>query len=175
MIFIQSVAASRTGIRSWPEPAAIFVRWQIYHKNQSHKLFVCHHLLNLAAKALGHLQSYCCRAVLAPDVIVRKKYYRLEFASKACNHWLHLLKMQGTFCSRKEQIAKVSASVPWPGPPGKGVDVDKCLYCGRQTCSSGQELSSEEIFDILICFLCFWFAPCVCVYVGPPVMWEVSP
>lgn len=82
-MFIQSVAAPRrTGIHSWQEPAGVFVRWQVYHKTQSHKLLVCHHLLNLAAKALGHLQSYCCRAVLVPDVIVREKYYRLQFAIK---------------------------------------------------------------------------------------------
>jgi len=73
-------------------------------------------------KSLSCLQSYYYGGVLAPDIIVRKKYYRLEFAVElaACsNHWLHLMKMQGTFCSQNEQIAKLSASLPWPGPPGK--------------------------------------------------------
>lgn len=113
-------------------------------------------LTHHGCKSLGCFQSYCYGAVLAPDVIVRKKYYRLQFALElaACsNHWLHLVKMQGNFCSPKEQIAKLAASLPWPGPLGKEVGVDKCLYFGRQTCSSGQELSSEEMFFVtLICF-----------------------
>lgn len=53
------MAASRIGIRSWQELAAIHVRLkhraqrQVYHKNQYHKLGVYHHLLTMAAKALA--------------------------------------------------------------------------------------------------------------------------
>lgn len=51
-------ASRRIGIQSWQELGAIFVRLkhraqrQFYHKNQYHKLLVCHHLLTTAAKAL---------------------------------------------------------------------------------------------------------------------------
>lgn len=83
----------------------------------------------------------------------------------------------GTFCSQKEQRAELSAAVPWPGPPRKGVVNEKSLYFGRQRWSPGQEQSSEEVFFvILICFSHFWFLQysycCMCMFVCPLVMWR---
>lgn len=135
-------------------------------------------LTHHGCKSLGCFQSYCYGAVLAPDVIVGKKYYRLQFALEvaACsNLWLHLVKMQGNFCSPKEQIAKLKFTLAWP--TGKRswcwqvlifwqADVlfrPGALFWGDVLCHP----------DLLLAFLIRplqqYFS--VCVYVCPHVMW----
>lgn len=184
------VAASRKiTIQTWQKLADIFVRVkhraqrQIYQKNQYHELLDCHYLLITAARATlsPELLSWSCTGTWQHPK--GKKNYRLQFTIDlaACRiHCLHLVKMQGTFCSPKEQIAELSAALPWTDPSRKWVVDGKSLYFGRQTWSPGQDQSSGEVFFvILICFLHFYFfntatAVCVCLCAH---LWceEISP